>query len=97
MTAAVQKVILQFCNYFYIACRLPRLPVVGKHFFEPISRLLHGTAAGKIKVALTPRFTRDYTVPYICYVWSKKEFKLFNREYLPDDDVNLFQCQNDYN
>ena len=49
----------------YRGCRVSRLPVAGKHFFEPILRLPHGAAAGKIQVAVTPRFTRDYTVPSI--------------------------------
>ena len=48
--------------FLYRGCRVPGLPVAGKHFFEPISRLPHGDAAGKIVVAATPRFTCDYPV-----------------------------------
>ena len=78
-TAAIQKVILQFCNYFYIAAVMyPGYQLPG----NTISSLYCGcrTAPQQVKIRL-PRFTRDYTVPSIlnkktisknCLVFKKK-------------------------
>ena len=45
---------------FIFILRLSCFAAAGKHYFEPISRLPQGAAAGRNQVAATPQYTREF-------------------------------------
>ena len=63
-----------------------------KHYFEPISRLPHGAAAGKNYVAAMPRYTGDYTVPNTAQFQRFLLLILITKTYMEKHGRSLLQC-----